>query len=111
MNLVNLGNLSHLTRGERYRVPAILRVMAVRGTRAIEADCEKFTRFIQVHTDADLTDVLPDLLAADVLGLDLETTGLDPRSGTLQLVQLATRDRVYLITPANCGSRCPGHRS
>ena len=47
-----------------------------------------------------LAAALPDLLAADVLGLDVETTGLDPRRDALHLVQLATRDRVYLIDPA-----------
>ncbi|MBA3451075.1 MAG: hypothetical protein H0T18_07680, partial [Chloroflexia bacterium] len=55
---------------------------------------------IRITTNDALAQVLPDLFAADVLGLDFETTGLDPRSDSLQLVQLATRDRVYLIDPA-----------
>ncbi|MBA2595911.1 MAG: bifunctional 3'-5' exonuclease/DNA polymerase, partial [Chloroflexia bacterium] len=42
---------------------------------------------------------LPTLLTADVLGLDVETTGLNPRGDSLQLVQLATYDHVYLIDP------------
>ena len=45
---------------------------------------------MQITSNTDLAAVLPNLLAADVLGLDVETTGLDPRRDSLQLVQLAT---------------------
>ncbi|MDP9406193.1 MAG: DNA polymerase [Actinomycetota bacterium] len=47
--------------------------------------------------------MLPDLLAADALGVDLETAGdgkdaaLDPRRGRIRLVQLATREQTYVI--------------
>ena len=44
-----------------------------------------------------LEEALPGLLAAPMLGLDTETTGLDPRSSRLRLVQLATSERVYII--------------
>jgi DNA polymerase-1 len=54
---------------------------------------------VWITSNDALTAALPDLLAADVLGLDIETTGLDPRCDSIQLVQLATRDRVYLIDP------------
>ncbi|MBA2449938.1 MAG: bifunctional 3'-5' exonuclease/DNA polymerase [Chloroflexi bacterium] len=41
---------------------------------------------------------LPELLAAPALGLDTETTGLDPRSHRLRLVQFALPDgRVYVV--------------
>jgi DNA polymerase-1 len=50
--------------------------------------------------DSQLATVLPSLIAADVLGLDVETTGLNPRSDRLRLVQLATRERVVLIDAA-----------
>jgi DNA polymerase-1 len=45
-----------------------------------------------------LTAVLPRFLAAPTLGLDTETTGLDPFMDRLRLVQLAVPDGpVYLI--------------
>ncbi|MBX6772473.1 MAG: bifunctional 3'-5' exonuclease/DNA polymerase [Chloroflexi bacterium] len=40
---------------------------------------------------------LPALLAAPVLGLDCETTGLDPHRDRLRLVQIATPERVFLV--------------
>lgn len=40
---------------------------------------------------------LPALLAAPVLGLDTETTGLDPRGDQLRLVQFATHEHVYVV--------------
>ena len=51
-------------------------------------------------TDAELATALPTLCAAEVLGLDVETTGLDPRADRLRLVQLATQERVFLIDAA-----------
>jgi DNA polymerase-1 len=51
----------------------------------------------RITTLAELAAVLPRLLAADVFGLDVETSGLDPRRDHLQLVQLATPNCVYLI--------------
>jgi DNA polymerase-1 len=40
---------------------------------------------------------LPELLAAPILGVDGETTGLDPRRHRLRLIQLATPERVYVL--------------
>ncbi|MCM8750404.1 DNA polymerase [Thermomicrobiaceae bacterium CFH 74404] len=37
----------------------------------------------------EVAEILPQLLAASVVGLDCETTGLDPHRGRLRLVQLA----------------------
>jgi len=54
---------------------------------------------VRIASDDELATILPDLLAADVLGLDVETTGLNPRGDSLRLVQFATRDHVYLIDP------------
>lgn len=45
----------------------------------------------------DVTRALPDLLAASLLGLDTETTGLGPLTDELRLIQLATPERVYLL--------------
>ncbi|MGI8553473.1 MAG: DNA polymerase [Dehalococcoidia bacterium] len=41
--------------------------------------------------------ILPELLAAPILGLDTETTGLDPHNDRLRLIQLATSDHVYVL--------------
>src|SRR5205814_1410505 len=38
-----------------------------------------------------------EILAAPTVGLDTETTGLDPRSHRVRLVQLATPERVYIV--------------
>ncbi len=46
---------------------------------------------------ADLADALPALRAAPVVGLDCETTGLDPHADRLRLIQLATADGVYVV--------------
>jgi len=40
---------------------------------------------------------LPELLSASIIGLDLETTGLDPHRDRVRLVQLATPKRTYLV--------------
>ena len=42
-------------------------------------------------------EVLPELVRQPALGVDTETTGLDPRTCRLRLVQFATPERVYLI--------------
>jgi P4 family phage/plasmid primase-like protien len=55
---------------------------------------------VYLTANTELAAILPDLLAADALGLDVETTGLNPRRDRLRLVQLATRERVYLIDAA-----------
>jgi DNA polymerase-1 len=78
--------------GESFRKTR-LNVSAHQNATAFGSDVMRIT------SNTDLTAVLPNLLAADVIGIDVETTGLDPRSDGLQLVQLAIRDRVYLIDP------------
>lgn len=53
---------------------------------------------MHVIRDADtLAHALPQLLAAPVIGLDTETTGLDPHTDRLRLVQLAVPGAVYII--------------
>jgi DNA polymerase-1 len=46
---------------------------------------------------ADVREVVPVLMAAPWLGFDMETTGLDPHSHTLRLIQLASADAVYVV--------------
>jgi hypothetical protein len=41
--------------------------------------------------------ILPELLAASVIGIDTETTGLDPHTDHIRLVQLATPGRTYIV--------------
>jgi DNA polymerase-1 len=53
--------------------------------------------YIHIQEASQLERVLPDLQAAKTLGLDTETTGLNPRVDTLRLIQLATSDHTYII--------------
>ena len=53
--------------------------------------------FQLVTEPADLERELPHFLSAPVVGLDTETTGLDPRVDRLRLIQLATPDRVLVV--------------
>jgi DNA polymerase-1 len=62
------------------------------------AGCAVAPPIFRVIADAtDLRALLPALLAAPVLGLDTETTGLNPRHDRLRLVQVATREIVVVI--------------
>jgi DNA polymerase-1 len=45
----------------------------------------------------DLEGALPGVLAAEAVGLDIETTGLDPLKADVRLVQLAIPGRAYVI--------------
>src|SRR4051794_35885606 len=52
----------------------------------------------QLVTNADdLRRAVDDLFSRTVIGLDTETTDLDPYLARLRLIQLATSDRVYII--------------
>lgn len=52
---------------------------------------------VSVASFAELEAALPDLLAAPIVGLDCETTGLDPHADQLRLIQLATPTAVYVV--------------
>jgi hypothetical protein len=52
---------------------------------------------ITVASDADMDALVAALGNASVVALDTETTGLDPLSDRLCLLQLATEDSVYLV--------------
>jgi DNA polymerase I len=41
--------------------------------------------------------VVADLHGADLVALDLETTGLDPRKDSIRLLSLATKDTAYIV--------------
>jgi DNA polymerase-1 len=55
-----------------------------------------------VKDAAHLEQVLPDILASKSLAIDTETTGLDPLSDRLRLVQVATPARVVVIDALHC---------
>jgi DNA polymerase-1 len=52
---------------------------------------------VMVTTASEWERVRADVLAAPVLGIDTEGTGLDPFRARLRLIQLAARDRVYVV--------------
>ncbi len=66
---------------------------------AHDAEMRASAENVVLVTEADqLEDALPDLLDAPVLGFDIETTGLDPRSHRMRLAQLAVPGgRVYVV--------------
>src|SRR5678815_2433887 len=51
----------------------------------------------RLHTSNDLEAVLSDILSANIIGLDLETTGLDPKVHKMRLIQIAVGQTVYVI--------------
>ncbi len=53
--------------------------------------------YTMIREAGSLRTVLQALDESDVVGLDTETTGLDPRSGRMRLLQLATDRGVYLV--------------
>jgi P4 family phage/plasmid primase-like protien len=73
------------------------------GSISVAADANRVAdgfSVLRITTDAELAAMLPELLTTDVLGLDVETSGLDPRADRLCLVQFATDERVLLIDAA-----------
>jgi DNA polymerase-1 len=58
--------------------------------------------YIYLSDAAQVERALPDILAAKTLGIDTETTGLDPLMDTLRLVQVATPDQVYVVDAIRC---------
>lgn len=58
--------------------------------------------FEYVTTSARLTAVLPDVIASPVIGLDTETTGLDPLKAHLRLIQIATPTQTLVIDADSC---------
>jgi hypothetical protein len=55
------------------------------------------TRRTLVTTQDQLAEVIADLKDADLLALDLETTGLDPRKDSIRLFSIATNDATYIV--------------
>ncbi len=53
--------------------------------------------FHLVTNEDDIAGLLDDYLKAEVLALDIETTGLDPLTDQIRLVQIAAQDLPVLI--------------
>lgn len=66
-------------------------------TRLAVASTFPTPAYTVVTEPAVLARLLPQLQAAPVLGVDTETTGLDPLTDRLRLLQLATPDRVIVV--------------
>jgi len=47
-------------------------------------------------------EILPDILRHDILSLDVETTGFNPRESVLVLVQIATPEEIYVFDARAC---------
>src|SRR5262245_44755307 len=54
---------------------------------------------------ARLAAVLPEILGAPAVGIDTETSGLDPHTARIRLVQLATSGRVVVVDANTCDVR------
>jgi DNA polymerase-1 len=55
-----------------------------------------------ISTPAELAAALPQLLAQPLIGIDCESTGLDPLSNLLRSVQLATPSGVVIVDAFTC---------
>src|SRR6266567_4418018 len=58
---------------------------------------ESLVNYKVIKTSAELADVAETLLRHTVVGLDTETTDLDPYLARLRLIQLASPDGVFII--------------
>jgi len=57
----------------------------------------KEARRTLVTTQEQLRGVVANLEGTDLVALDLETTGLDPRKDSIRLLSLATKDATYIV--------------
>src|SRR5881227_4419898 len=55
------------------------------------------TQYQVITTAAELRRAIDELSTRQVVGLDTETTDLDPYLARLRLIQLATSDGVYIV--------------
>src|SRR5947209_5028074 len=57
---------------------------------------------LSITTTSDLAAQVNRLVGASAVGLDLETTGLDPHTDLIRLVTLAAEDVAYVIDARSC---------
>ncbi len=68
---------------------------------------ERLSSYALVTNASDLAGVAKALEAADVVGVDLETTSLSPRDGRVRLLQLATPDETFVVDVFETGDLAP----
>jgi DNA polymerase-1 len=69
---------------------------------------EKSLSGYKLITDAsDLANLAKTLGSAEALGVDIETTDLSPRDGSVRLLQLATPDETYIVDVLRTGDLTP----
>jgi DNA polymerase-1 len=68
---------------------------------------ERLANYELVTDDAGLTGVAKALQEAEVVGVDLETTGLSPRDSRIRLLQLAIPDKTFVVDVFETGDLAP----
>ena len=61
---------------------------------------ESKSEYKYINSSTELESKLSSYLAADEIGLDIETTGLDPYQDQIRLLQLSSRDAPNLLIDA-----------
>jgi DNA polymerase I len=69
-------------------------------SRSVTGTPRYSTEYTMIRSPAELDAVLPAILAAEAVGFDLETTGLDPFASEIRTAQLAIPDTCYVIDMA-----------
>ena len=68
---------------------------------------ERTSSYTLVTDVEELVRVAASLKEADFIGLDIETTGLNPRDGGLRLIQLATPEATFVVDAFETGGSHP----
>ena len=68
---------------------------------------ERTSSYTLVTDVEELVRVAASLKEADFIGLDIETTGLNPRDGGLRLIQLATPEATFVVDAFETGGLTP----
>jgi DNA polymerase-1 len=68
---------------------------------------ERTSSYTLVTDVEELVRVAASLKEADFMGLDIETTGLNPRDGGLRLIQLATPEATFVVDAFETGGLTP----
>jgi DNA polymerase-1 len=87
--------------GNKYKSPEIVQTVEFNGNRFHNiSSLDKPSEYYEiVRTQGELHAAVTILASQDVVAVDTETTGLDPYTGDLLMVQIATRQVAYIIDP------------
>jgi DNA polymerase I len=77
--------------------------------RLVQFYADKMTNYRVIKTPEDLRKAVESLSAHQAIGLDTETTELDPYLGRMRLIQLATPSAVHIIDLDAFGDRSNGN--